>query len=589
MELDDALVNSLRGLEHDWADGGFPAPSEISMAVPWERAQGVERGGPCRVGPALGFEVRQDESSARLLAKPGGTEHFQRAGNGIAQHRGIEVDLLGGFLDDALEPGDFLAEVVVAGAGGFQFFFENRFGLRVAERIEFPGERLRLLAADARFESARNDIGEAAEFLFDRPGFARQDAQDLVLRAIGVEKVAAVDLGGLLELAVDAAVALFHAGGIPWHIKMEKLAAMRLEVEPLAGGVGADKNSDRVLVRRHVERPLEFLLLLKWRGTVKHLDALGIAVGACDGRLELLDDVALRVVPLGENDHAPVGPRGTSFRAAIVRQDSAGAKVLTDPLYQIADLGIRAEASPLGDRRHFRQKLALPIFGRNTRSRPHARCPHVGRWLGLLTPNLFHRPPVDAQRPGKGLDGRKQALLELGDEQLEVGPLAFRKAREPVQTKRAVAVEQIGQHQFGNVLWQQLFSQGGRKIDLHDISFWEPRDTDVAQVILEAAHHHRVAVFLRHPHPANEPLAVEDLKERGKAVAVAVVGGCGEEKTVLEAGSQLADGLRNLRVDRVFRAAGRCRMVGLVEDQQRAGPEVVEPCAHRAGVGFVDE
>ena len=66
---------------------------------------------------------------------------------------------------------------------------------------------------------------------------------------------------------------------------------------------------------------------------MEYLDALGIAVGARDGRLELLDDVALRVVPFGENDHAAVGPCRTGFRAAIARQGSPGAKVFADPLY----------------------------------------------------------------------------------------------------------------------------------------------------------------------------------------------------------------------------------------------------------------
>ncbi len=52
---------------------------------------------------------------------------------------------------------------------------------------------------------------------------------------------------------------------------------------------------------------------------------------------------------------------------------------------------------------------------------------------------------------------------------------------------------------------------------------------------------------------------------------------------------QVADGPGDLGVDGVFGSARRGGVVGLVEDEQGAGPEVAKPVAQRRGVGFVDE
>ena len=67
------------------------------------------------------------------------------------------------------------------------------------------------------------------------------------------------------------------------------------------------------------------------------------------------------------------------------------------------------------------------------------------------------------------------------------------------------------------------------------------------------------------------------------------MGGGREEKPVLEPPGQVADGPGDLRVDRVLRAARRRGVVGLVEDQQRAGAEVAEPVAQRCSVSLVDQ
>ncbi len=63
----------------------------------------------------------------------------------------------------------------------------------------------------------------------------------------------------------------------------------------------------------------------------------------------------------------------------------------------------------------------------------------------------------------------------------------------------------------------------------------------------------------------------------------------GEEKAVLEARREVADGFRDTRINGVFGAARRGGVVSFVENQKRAGAQVVEPIAKGAGVGFVNE
>jgi hypothetical protein len=50
----------------------------------------------------------------------------------------------------------------------------------------------------------------------------------------------------------------------------------------------------------------------------------------------------------------------------------------------------------------------------------------------------------------------------------------------------------------------------------------------------------------------------------------------GQEEPVLELFGQLADGFGELAVDRIARAARRCGVMRLVEDQQRAWAECTE-------------
>ncbi len=90
-------------------------------------------------------------------------------------------------------------------------------------------------------------LGQAAQFAFDRLGLAHQRFEDAILGTLLVNEVVAEHFRVGLQLAVDAAVALLHAAGIPRHVEMEQVPAVGLQVEALAGGIGGDENAHRML------------------------------------------------------------------------------------------------------------------------------------------------------------------------------------------------------------------------------------------------------------------------------------------------------------------------------------------------------
>ncbi len=98
-----------------------------------------------------------------------------------------------------------------------------------------------------------DDLGKAAEFALDGLGFADQDGKDAVLGPLPVNEVVAEDIVIRLKFAVDAAVPLFHAAGVPRHIEVEQVPAVGLKVETFAGGIGGDQDADGMLARVGIE------------------------------------------------------------------------------------------------------------------------------------------------------------------------------------------------------------------------------------------------------------------------------------------------------------------------------------------------
>ena len=140
----------------------------------------------------------------------------------------------------------------------------TRLRLRVEVRLlDLARELLGVAVADALAEPALDvvvdDLGEAAELLLDGLGLPDEHLEHPVLGALRQDEVVAADLGGGLELAVDAAVALLDAARVPGQVEVEEVGAVRLEVEALAGGVGGEQDAQRVLRRVGVEAALDLL------------------------------------------------------------------------------------------------------------------------------------------------------------------------------------------------------------------------------------------------------------------------------------------------------------------------------------------
>jgi hypothetical protein len=91
--------------------------------------------------------------------------------------------------------------------------------------------------------------------------FSTSTCKDAVLRPLRVEEVMAIDVGVGLQLAVDAAVALLHPAGVPGNVEMEKVPAMRLQVEALARCIRGDQNPHRMLLGIGIEGFLDAVAL----------------------------------------------------------------------------------------------------------------------------------------------------------------------------------------------------------------------------------------------------------------------------------------------------------------------------------------
>src|SRR5207249_2403108 len=123
---------------------------------------------------------------------------------------------------------------------------------------------------------------EAAELLLDRLGLPDQHLEHPILGALRQHEVVTADLGGGLELAIDATVALLDAPRVPRQVEVEEVGAVRLEVQALAGGVGGKQDAERILRGIGVEAALDLAAPDAAREAVDHLDALVGTVGALD-------------------------------------------------------------------------------------------------------------------------------------------------------------------------------------------------------------------------------------------------------------------------------------------------------------------
>ena len=434
----------------------------------------------------------------------------------------------------------------------------------------------------------------------------------------------AKDLRRRLKLAVDAAVALLEATRIPGEIEMKEVVAVGLEIETLTGGVGGDEDAERLGGRIGVEGFFDFLAAVGRSRAAEDGDAAVGRVGTVDCGREHLLEVAGGVFPFGENQDADGGPGGRRARGRATGEADGGAAVLLEPGDEGADAGVGAVTRVIGNRGHLVEEVSLAggerggaggrggsergdgvVFDRRQFVGVEFGTVVVGGWgrdrgvgggrgdrepglrVGSLRrfggPDLLHRAAVDEERPIKGFGAGEEPRLEADDHEHRLGCLpAGGFLREPGFAEVAVFGEEPGELELGGV--------GSEAVDvelLHD-PLRKPAHAG-ADIFLETADHHRIEVFNAHLHAAGEPLRVEDLQKRGKAVGVAVVGRGREEEPVLEPRGKVADGPRDPAVDGVAVVGGRGGVVGFVEDEERAWAECAEPVTKRAGVGLVDQ
>ncbi len=224
--------------------------------------------------------------------------------------------------DDSLRPFfegtktvDLCFELLLTLARLLEFFFHDALTVRLGiGPLEFFLESGDVAVANSLLESSGKPtfehLREAAQLLLDGLGLSYQHFQDPVLLAVGVDEIMAVDLCIRLEFAVDPAVALFQAAGVPRYVEVEQVPAVGLEVQALPRGIGGDQNADRMLPGIRGEGALDFLAF-GWRcRPVVDGDTLAGPVGIGDGCRELLLKVALGVVVFGEDEDPGRVPPG---------------------------------------------------------------------------------------------------------------------------------------------------------------------------------------------------------------------------------------------------------------------------------------
>ena len=244
-------------------DGRFPSPLGKLPAGLAGRAQGVEGGGPARMEQTCSSPVtalaggiggsiwRKRPDRLAVLGAPllqrRGAQQFERAGHYIAERLRGEVHPSPRPFEQRAASFDLRLEVLPAFTGGFQLLGRDPLLLPVeVRRLDLPCEVLRVPVADAAAKTAFDVVdhpGQAAELALDRLGLPDQDFQDMVLGALRKHEVVAAHPRGRLQLAVDASVALLDAAGVPGQIEVEEVGAVRLEVQPLAGGVGGEQDT----------------------------------------------------------------------------------------------------------------------------------------------------------------------------------------------------------------------------------------------------------------------------------------------------------------------------------------------------------
>ena len=621
-------------LEYHRADGRFLAPVRELLVQFAGRAQGVQRGGPTRVGFGPLFQRRKSPDRAAMLVlvylKRRCAEQFQRTGERISKRWFVESHPSARAFQQRSAALDLAGQISLPLAGILQLRGRGALACRIQVRSFDLGLKLiHIVVANAAtvqppFHVVVDHFGQAAKLSLDSLGLRHQHLQHAIFHPLRKNEIVAAHHWRRLELAVYAAVALLDAARIPRQIEVEQVRAVGLEVQAFAGGIRGDENAQRVPGGVGVEATLHFLAARAAGEAIDHTDAFLGVVRVFDGLFQHGSQIAFGAFAvLREDEDAAVVPRWWTARRALAERWQVGALVGANPVDQAARLGIRLVAGFFGDGLHFRQQRlfafpqgnALGVYpGRQGDGFELLRLERLGsgfvplgafvvrsggleegvfvqrgRCLALLLvlPRLVPMPPDGAfmhlQAACERFRGRKQPLLQAHHQQVGRRPLFGVGLGMAFFTQRAVTVQQVRKNQFRRVRRQV--------VDHHRHHFaLRKAAAHGADVLLQAPHHHRLQVALAtHFHATGEAVRVKKFQERREAVGVAVVGRGGKKQAVLEASAQISHGAGELGLDAVAAAGRRRGVVRFVQNQQAAGQRFAQPLAQRVGVGRVDQ
>ena len=130
VQLHDVVINSLRRVENDGADGRFRPPLEIARAFFRRGTQRIERDGPRRVSAVANIEVGKNKASGRVrrggrLLQRFSAEQFERTGKRVTKLILVESNPLGSVIDAVAENVNLLLQFLTL-AGCFEFFIDSR-------------------------------------------------------------------------------------------------------------------------------------------------------------------------------------------------------------------------------------------------------------------------------------------------------------------------------------------------------------------------------------------------------------------------------------------------------------------------------
>ena len=435
VQVDGVLGEHARVLENDRPDRRLAAPVGELLVLLAGRAEGVEGRGPARVGLRAAVERREGPDWSALRRRslsasgsaPSSSREQDSASRNGAASKPVQVREASSRLRQrsiCAFRSSWRSRAASSSSSVTRFFSASRSACSIS-RASCSASRWRMPWPETALDVVVDDLREAAELLLDGLGLPDQHLEHAVLDPLREHEVVAAHLGGRLELAVDAAVALLDAARVPGQVEVEEVGAVRLEVQALAGGVGGEQDAQRVLRGVGVEPALDLLAPRAAREAVDHLDALVGAVGALDRLLEDRLQVALRALAvLGEDQDAPVVPFRRRALRLLAEGRQVGAQVLADPVDQTPRLGVGQVARLLGDLLHLVEQrlLAAPralcgCISRRVGLRGGGDRLDLGRLLGL---ELFRRP-LAALVVGVGRGGEELCVLVARRDSLGIG------------------------------------------------------------------------------------------------------------------------------------------------------------------------